>query len=119
MTAKAAYSSIRFRRWSRASYAVFASLHRAVSIGRISADIADASLSKSGNTVISERTADSCRRDEMHDTPPRETPLERTAVFVPEEPSCPEKNSTYTNYGRELPHAAFPTFFILYPCLNN
>ncbi|UKI39896.1 MAG: hypothetical protein L6V35_03975 [Alistipes putredinis] len=46
MTAKAAYSSIRFRRWSRASYAVFASLHRAVSIGRISADIADASLSK-------------------------------------------------------------------------
>jgi hypothetical protein len=39
-------SSIRFRRWSRAKYAVFCSLRCAVTIGRLAVSIADKSLQK-------------------------------------------------------------------------
>ena len=38
--------SIRFRRWSRKGYAVFMSLHKAVTIGHVCRSIADAALSK-------------------------------------------------------------------------
>ena len=38
--------SIRFRRWSRKNYAVFGSLHRHVTIGRVCKGIADSSLDK-------------------------------------------------------------------------
>lgn len=39
-------SSIRFRRWSRAKYAVFCSLSSTVTIGRLAVSIADKSLQK-------------------------------------------------------------------------
>ncbi len=38
--------SVRFRRWSRKGYAVFVSLHRAVTIGHVCRSIMDAALSK-------------------------------------------------------------------------
>jgi hypothetical protein len=44
--------SIRFHRWSRAKYAVFCSLGRAVSIGRLDVSVADKSLTKSIGTSI-------------------------------------------------------------------
>ena len=40
-------NAIRFRRWSRAGYAVFRSLHNCVSIGFLKNVIADSSLQKS------------------------------------------------------------------------
>ena len=45
-------TTIRFRRWSRAGYAVFCSLSTAVTIGRLAVCIADKSLQKAveGNT---------------------------------------------------------------------
>ena len=39
-------SSIRFRRWSRAGYAVFCSLSRTVTIGSLAVSISDKSLQK-------------------------------------------------------------------------
>lgn len=39
-------TTLRFKRWSRKAYAVFASLGRAVSIGRLSVGIAEASEKK-------------------------------------------------------------------------
>jgi hypothetical protein len=51
--------TIRFRRWSRAGYAVFRSLHNCVSIGFLKNVIADSSLQKSNavaqkslNTIV-------------------------------------------------------------------
>jgi len=41
-------STIRFRRWTRKNYAVFAGLHREISIGHISFDICEKALLKSG-----------------------------------------------------------------------
>jgi hypothetical protein len=41
-----AASSIRFRRWSRAGYAVFCSLSRTVTIGSLAVSISDKSLQK-------------------------------------------------------------------------
>ena len=43
--------SIRFRRWSRKNYAVFGSLHRHVTIGRVCKGIADSSLDKARHIV--------------------------------------------------------------------
>ena len=40
-------SSIRFRRWSRAGYAVFCSLSRTVTIGNLAVSVSDKSLQKS------------------------------------------------------------------------
>jgi hypothetical protein len=47
-------SSIRFRRWSRAGYAVFCSLARTVTIGSLAVSISDKSLQKA--VVVSKRT---------------------------------------------------------------
>lgn len=44
--------SIRFRRWSRAGYAVFCSLACSVTIGCIAISISDKSLQKSNNTAL-------------------------------------------------------------------
>ena len=41
-----AVSSLRFRRWSRAGYAIFCSLARTVTIGSVVASISDKSLQK-------------------------------------------------------------------------
>jgi len=38
--------SLRFKRWSRKSYAIFASLHKVVSIGALVVSVADKSLQK-------------------------------------------------------------------------
>jgi len=47
-------SSIRFRRWSRAGYAVFCSLARTVTIGSLAVSISDKSLQKA--VGVSKRT---------------------------------------------------------------
>lgn len=44
--------TIRFRRWSRKGYAMFASLGRGVTIGTVGKGIADRSLRKSGYTEV-------------------------------------------------------------------
>lgn len=44
--------TIRFRRWSRAHYAVFVSLSCAVSIGFLSASVSDKSLQKAKNQIV-------------------------------------------------------------------
>jgi hypothetical protein len=44
--------SIRFRRWSRAGYAVFCSLACSVTIGCVAISISDKSLQKSNNTAF-------------------------------------------------------------------
>ena len=43
--------TIRFRRWSGKGYAIFRSLHRHVTIGRVCKSIADSALSKDKNTM--------------------------------------------------------------------
>ncbi len=43
--------SLRFRRWSRKSYAVFVSLHKVVSIGALVVSVADKSLVKAASHV--------------------------------------------------------------------
>ena len=45
------HRSIRFRRFARKRYAAFASLHREVSIGRLSVAVCDQALLKSGRSV--------------------------------------------------------------------
>ena len=50
--AKHTVTSIRFRRWSRAKYAIFCSLNRAVSIGCVAIAIADKSLQKAIGTSV-------------------------------------------------------------------
>jgi hypothetical protein len=45
--------SLRFRRWSRAGFAIFRSLSNAVSIGQLSFSIADKSLQKSTKSIYS------------------------------------------------------------------
>ncbi len=49
--------TIRFRRWSRAGYAVFCSLSSTVTIGRLSVSIADRSLQKAVETSADFRFA--------------------------------------------------------------
>lgn len=48
-----AVASFRFRRFSRAAYAVFASLHKHVTIGTLNGLAADAQIRKSGNDTLS------------------------------------------------------------------
>ncbi len=43
--------TIRFRRWSRSSYASFIGLHKNVTIGTIAAMIADRLMLKGSNTI--------------------------------------------------------------------
>jgi len=45
-------TSIRFRRWSRAKYAIFCSLSTAVTIGKLTVSIADKSLQKAINVCL-------------------------------------------------------------------
>ena len=45
-------TAIRFRRWSRAKYAVFCSLSSTVTIGRLAVSIADKSLQKAVEVCI-------------------------------------------------------------------
>lgn len=45
-------NSARFRRWSRKSYAIFASLHKAVTIGQLIVSICDKSLEKLRNRIF-------------------------------------------------------------------
>lgn len=44
-------NTIRFRRWSRKAYSIFASLHRHVTIGQVCNSITDASMSKSSDCM--------------------------------------------------------------------
>ncbi|VBB46072.1 hypothetical protein TRIP_D380047 [uncultured Paludibacter sp.] len=46
------HSSIRFRRWNRKNYAVFASLHKIISIGKVVGGICDKSLKKSKSRIF-------------------------------------------------------------------
>ena len=43
--------TIRFRCWNRKGYAIFRSLHRHVTIGRVCKSIADSALKKDKNTL--------------------------------------------------------------------
>ena len=67
-TLKKNYSTIRFRRWTRKNYAVFAGLHREISIGHISFDICEKALLKSGkktqDTYFETDTDDSTEEEE-------------------------------------------------------
>jgi len=45
-------TSIRFRRWSRAKYAIFCSLSTAVTIGKVAVSIADKSLQKTAKACL-------------------------------------------------------------------
>src|ERR1035437_10127615 len=55
-------SSIRFRRWSRAGYAVFCSLSRIVTIGSLAVSISDKSLQKA--LGVSKRTVPAFASDD-------------------------------------------------------
>lgn len=44
-------NTIRFRKWSRKAYSIFASLHRHVTIGQVCNSITDASMSKSSECM--------------------------------------------------------------------
>lgn len=46
-------TSIRFKRWSRKSYAVFAGIHKVISIGALSAVISEKSLKKVKSGALS------------------------------------------------------------------
>lgn len=82
--------AVRFRRWSRKGYAIFCSLGKLVTIGRVCKSIADASQRKSGRLPLSECMArhEAVAEDDVF--PPGETdaPLlsgpmaVTTAVFV-------------------------------------
>ncbi|NLO69738.1 MAG: hypothetical protein GX102_02055 [Porphyromonadaceae bacterium] len=49
---KLSIKTIRFRRWSRKGYAVFAGLNKVISIGRIGSSISDKALLKNKRTSI-------------------------------------------------------------------
>lgn len=62
--------SIRFRRWSRAGYAVFCSLGSNVTIGRLVISISEKSLEKTGaisSSVAFTSTSTSTSEDEAND----------------------------------------------------
>lgn len=120
MSRTSTYRTTRFRRWSRASYAIFASLHKEVSIGRVSKDIADASLAKCGGTVSVHRRGRTAtcaytdREPEMHVIPCMElcaglcTALSadnRNSVAVPEHTD----DDIYKHTGRGRHHVFSPT----------
>jgi hypothetical protein len=70
-------SSIRFRRWSRAGYAVFCSLSRTVTIGSLAVSISDKSLQKA--VSVSKRTVpDFVSDDESPDHLPELLELDAT-----------------------------------------
>jgi len=58
---------IRFRRWSRANYAIFVSLSVCVSIGQLSANVADSSLKKQVNVIVENCTPDLLKNDTEKD----------------------------------------------------
>lgn len=119
MHATATYSLLRFRRWSRASYAVFASLHKTVSIGCVSADIADASLSKDKHTAHIEYS-DESRSDNMTEMlQSDDTSPERTVMSGPEEPSYCQTEQYLPNSRSGRNPCGFPDLFITHSCSNN
>lgn len=63
-------SSLRFRRWSRANYAIFVSLGVCVSIGFLSNSIAEKSVSKTSNTIAEIIESDSKTESDQDDCSP-------------------------------------------------
>ena len=62
--------SVRFRRWSRKGYAVFVSLHYAVTIGHVCRSIADAALSKNKSfSTVNRKQVSSGSDAEAHELP--------------------------------------------------
>ncbi|MDP4239701.1 MAG: hypothetical protein Q8904_09580 [Bacteroidota bacterium] len=76
-----ASASIRFRRWSRAGYAVFCSLACAVTIGCVCVSISDKSLQKSTGITESSRYS-SVVDSESKDKPDELIDLEATLHLV-------------------------------------
>lgn len=73
-------SSIRFRRWSRAGYAIFCSLACAVTIGCVAVSISDKSLQKAAgvsNSSVCSLVADSDSKDKPDGLPELEVTLQQ------------------------------------------
>ena len=60
--------TIRFRCWNRKGYAIFRSLHRHVTIGRVCKSIADSALKKDKNTLKTDAEVliFGCKRKKRH-----------------------------------------------------
>lgn len=77
--------TIRFRRWSGKGYAIFRSLHRHVTIGRVCKSIADSALSKDKNTMNlgnGSRGSDTRTQKEEEAQPPEGSPELLSILFL-------------------------------------
>ncbi len=74
--------TIRFRRWSGKGYAIFRSLHRHVTIGRVCKSIADSALSKDKNTMnLGGGGSDTRTQKEEEAQPPEGSPELLSILF--------------------------------------
>lgn len=74
--------TIRFRRWSGKGYAIFRSLHRHVTIGRVCKSIADSALSKDKNTMnLGNGGSDTRTQKEEEAQPPEGSPELLSILF--------------------------------------
>ena len=74
--------TIRFRRWSGKGYAIFRSLHRHVTIGRVCKSIADSALSKDKNTMnLGGGGSDTRTQKEEEAQPPEGSPELSSILF--------------------------------------
>jgi len=98
-------SSLRFRRWSRAGYAMFCSLGCTVTIGSLAVSISDKSLQKS--TGVSKSHVISFASDtESVDNSPELSELEALLSQVKELPFF-ENNTVSTAACSQYPHNYF------------
>ena len=75
--------TIRFRRWSGKGYAIFRSLHRHVTIGRVCKSIADSALSKDKNTMnLGGGGSDTRTQKEEEAQPPEGSPELLSILFL-------------------------------------
>jgi|GEM_PF-4649437 len=76
MSARLYKNTLRFRRWSRKSYAGFLTIGRQVTIGRLKGIVADTLLPKQGNLKIALRTFSFSFSDDVgesvHEPPPED-----------------------------------------------
>lgn len=119
------YGVIRFRRWSRAPFAVFASLHKSVSIGHVSSDIADASMSKHRTCQDKAACRNLAEEDSFRpeDDGRADEVAALTGIIVPLcelRPGAVDPIIRIYDYNinlcRRMLYAGFPAFFVLWKC---
>jgi len=104
-TKRYAATSFRFRRWSRAGYAVFCSLSSTVTIGSLAVSVSDKSLQKSTGTSVNSIL--SFANDPESADNPAELPDLKAALHQLEELSLIETSTVSTAACSQYPNINF------------